>query len=61
MSATPPRVQGAGPILGMHTEEILLSAGFSWDEISALHDCGAIDASRETTAQRPSGEPAPRL
>ncbi len=59
MSATPPRVQGAGPILGMHTEEILLAAGFTWDEISALHDCGAITASRETAPQRPSGEPAP--
>ncbi|MCA9829430.1 MAG: CoA transferase [Dehalococcoidia bacterium] len=41
MSATPPRVQGAGPILGFHTEEILLEAGFSWDEIEALREAGA--------------------
>lgn len=41
MSATPPRVQGSGPPLGMHTEEILLSAGLSWDEIEALKDSGA--------------------
>jgi CoA:oxalate CoA-transferase len=41
MSETPPRVQGAGPILGMHTEEILLDAGYNWDEIAALKECGA--------------------
>jgi len=42
MSETPPRVRGAGPILGMHTEEILLSAGYSWDEIGSLRSKGAI-------------------
>ncbi|MGD9933265.1 MAG: CaiB/BaiF CoA transferase family protein [Dehalococcoidia bacterium] len=41
MSATPPRVQGAGPILGFHTEEILLEAGYSWGEIEALREAGA--------------------
>lgn len=41
MSETPPRVQGAGPILGMHTEEILLSAGYTWPEIERLKDSGA--------------------
>lgn len=41
MSATPPRIQGAGPILGFHTEEILLEAGFTWDEIGALRESGA--------------------
>jgi len=41
MSATPPRVQGAGPILGVHTEDILLEAGYSWDEIEVLREAGA--------------------
>ena len=41
MSATPPRVQGAGPMLGLHTEEILLAVGYTWDEIAALNASGA--------------------
>jgi crotonobetainyl-CoA:carnitine CoA-transferase CaiB-like acyl-CoA transferase len=48
MSETPPRIQGAGPPLGMHTEEILLSFGFTWDEIEQLHDCGATRATSES-------------
>jgi crotonobetainyl-CoA:carnitine CoA-transferase CaiB-like acyl-CoA transferase len=42
MSATPPRIQGAGPMLGMHTEEILLEAGYTWPEIERLKETGAI-------------------
>ena len=42
MSATPPRVQGSGPILGFHTEAILEAAGYDWPEIEALKDSGAI-------------------
>ena len=45
MSATPPRVETAGPILSQHTEEILLEAGYSWDEIAALKESGATRAS----------------
>lgn len=41
MSATPPRVKGAGPILGMHTEDILMEAGYTWDDIERLKDSGA--------------------
>ena len=41
MSATPPRVEGAGPILGADTEDILLAVGYSWDEIAAFKECGA--------------------
>jgi len=41
MSATPPRVDSAGPILGADTEDILLAAGYDWDEIVAFKECGA--------------------
>ncbi len=41
MSATPPRVESAGPILGADTEDILLAVGYTWDEIAALKGCGA--------------------
>jgi CoA:oxalate CoA-transferase len=42
MSATPPRIQGAGPILGVHTEEILLEAGYTWEDIEQFKESGAI-------------------
>jgi CoA:oxalate CoA-transferase len=42
MSATPPRITGGGPELGMHTEEVLLAAGYDWDEITKLREAGAI-------------------
>jgi CoA:oxalate CoA-transferase len=41
MSATPPRVDSAGPPLSMHTEEVLLSAGYSWEEIEHFKEIGA--------------------
>ena len=42
MSATPPRIQGGGPELGQHTEEILQEAGYGWPEIETLREAGAI-------------------
>lgn len=42
MSATPPRIQGAGPILGFDTENILLETGYTWDDIERLKESGAI-------------------
>ena len=42
MSATPPRIQGAPPEIGQHTEEVMLDLGYTWDEITALRDRGAI-------------------
>jgi CoA:oxalate CoA-transferase len=42
MSATPPAIQGPPPEMGQHTEEILLSLGYSWPEISGLRDAHAV-------------------
>jgi crotonobetainyl-CoA:carnitine CoA-transferase CaiB-like acyl-CoA transferase len=41
-SDTPARTGEHAPELGQHTEEVLLAAGFTWDEIGALHAAGAI-------------------
>src|SRR5262249_18374002 len=41
-SATPVHEGGAAPELGQQTEEVLLEAGFSWDEIGAFRDQGVI-------------------
>jgi crotonobetainyl-CoA:carnitine CoA-transferase CaiB-like acyl-CoA transferase len=31
-----------GPDMGQHTEEVLLAAGYTWDELAALKEAGAI-------------------
>jgi crotonobetainyl-CoA:carnitine CoA-transferase CaiB-like acyl-CoA transferase len=41
-SETPARVMPSAPELGQHTEEVLLSLGYAWDDITALRDGGAI-------------------
>jgi crotonobetainyl-CoA:carnitine CoA-transferase CaiB-like acyl-CoA transferase len=41
-SETPASLAAAAPELGQHTEEVLLAAGYSWDEIGAMRDGGAI-------------------
>jgi crotonobetainyl-CoA:carnitine CoA-transferase CaiB-like acyl-CoA transferase len=41
LSATPVTVCNPPPELGQHTEEILLDAGFSWEEVEALRGNGA--------------------
>ena len=45
MSATPPRIQGAGPILAADSEDILLEAGYTWEEIEKLKTDGATRVS----------------
>jgi crotonobetainyl-CoA:carnitine CoA-transferase CaiB-like acyl-CoA transferase len=40
-SDTPARTGEVAPELGQHTEEILLEAGFTWDDIAALSAAGA--------------------
>lgn len=39
---TPQAPRGAVPELGQHTEEVLLELGYSWDQIVALKERGAI-------------------
>ncbi len=42
LSLTPGRIRTAAPEFGQHTEEVLLEAGFTWEEIEALRSQGAI-------------------
>jgi len=39
---TPAAVRGSAPELGQHTEEVLLEAGFGWDDIARLKDRGVL-------------------
>jgi crotonobetainyl-CoA:carnitine CoA-transferase CaiB-like acyl-CoA transferase len=41
---TPGRIRSMAPEFGQHTEEVLLEAGFDWDEIAELREIGAIGA-----------------
>jgi crotonobetainyl-CoA:carnitine CoA-transferase CaiB-like acyl-CoA transferase len=41
-SETPAKAAPAAPELGQHTEDILLSLGYSWDDISGLRNTGAV-------------------
>ena len=43
LSKTPGKVESLGPELGQHTEQILVETlGYSWDEVVALKEQGAI-------------------
>ncbi len=42
LSATPGTIRTPAPEFGQHTEDVLLEAGYTWDEIGALRDSGAI-------------------
>jgi crotonobetainyl-CoA:carnitine CoA-transferase CaiB-like acyl-CoA transferase len=41
-TGTPAGVRGPAPELGHHTEEVLLEAGYGWDDISQLKEAGAL-------------------
>lgn len=38
---TPSIVRALAPEIGQHTEEVLLEAGYTWEDIGALHEAGA--------------------
>jgi crotonobetainyl-CoA:carnitine CoA-transferase CaiB-like acyl-CoA transferase len=42
LSATPGTIRAPAPEFGQHTEEVMLEAGYTWDEIGALRESGAI-------------------
>jgi formyl-CoA transferase/CoA:oxalate CoA-transferase len=42
LSGTPAEPGVTAPELGQHTEEVLLEAGYSWEEIAGLRGAGAI-------------------
>ncbi|MCI0783476.1 MAG: CoA transferase [Chloroflexi bacterium] len=42
LSETPGRIRTAAPEFGQHSEEVLLEAGYSWEEIEALRSDGVI-------------------
>jgi crotonobetainyl-CoA:carnitine CoA-transferase CaiB-like acyl-CoA transferase len=44
---TPTTIDRLAPELGQHTEEVLLEAGYSWEEIEALRNEGAIGPRHE--------------
>ena len=39
---TPTTVAGPAPELGQHTEEVLLEAGYTWEDIARLKDAGTL-------------------
>jgi len=41
-SETPARIRWAAPPLGAHTEEVLLEAGYSWEDLEKLKEEGVI-------------------
>jgi len=49
-TASPTAITRLAPELGQHTEEVLLEAGYSWDEIEALRNEGAIGPKHDEEA-----------
>lgn len=41
-SKTPGRIRNLAPEFGQHTEEVLLETGYTWEEIAALRQKGAL-------------------
>lgn len=51
LSATPGSIRSPAPEFGQHTEEVLLEAGLTWEEISALRKAGVIGARVEVAGR----------
>jgi crotonobetainyl-CoA:carnitine CoA-transferase CaiB-like acyl-CoA transferase len=41
-SKTPGKIRNLAPEIGQHTEEVMLEAGYSWEQIEALRATGAV-------------------
>jgi crotonobetainyl-CoA:carnitine CoA-transferase CaiB-like acyl-CoA transferase len=41
-SKTPGRIRSLAPELGQHTEEVMIEAGYTWEQIADLRAKGAI-------------------
>jgi crotonobetainyl-CoA:carnitine CoA-transferase CaiB-like acyl-CoA transferase len=52
LSATPSTIRTPAPEFGQHTEEVLLEAGYSWEEIEALRGAAAIGATAAETRSK---------
>jgi crotonobetainyl-CoA:carnitine CoA-transferase CaiB-like acyl-CoA transferase len=51
LSRTPADSTRPGPGLGDHTDEVLAAAGYSGEEIAALHEAGAVAGAAGETVQ----------
>ena len=49
LHATPGSIRRTAPEFGQHTEEVLLEAGFTWEELESLRADGAIGPRAPTT------------
>ena len=47
---TPARIRSMAPEHGQHTEEVLLEAGYSWEEIDSLRGEGVVGPRKATYA-----------
>jgi crotonobetainyl-CoA:carnitine CoA-transferase CaiB-like acyl-CoA transferase len=60
LSRTPARIRGMAPELGQHTEDVLLEAGYTWEEIDALRSEGAIGVRHNPSPVEAGLNPPPK-
>ena len=54
LSETPGSIRSPAPEFSQHTEEVLLEAGYSWEEIERLRSSGAIGHRSEESKKSPA-------